>query len=102
MGAVLGALVGAISFLATGRILYLVVGILIGALLGQAAGWLSSRISTARLVTVDRRMNVTLGIMSVMMSVAGAVAYWNKGEGILLVGVAFFGLCALCLLASPF
>jgi hypothetical protein len=99
LGAVVGALAGAVGFLNTGRVLYLGVGCLIGALAGQAFAYLrGARWDTGSLLAAERRTNVTLGLLSAVMCAAGAVAYWRKGEAVLLVGALFFGACAGVLL----
>lgn len=96
IGAAVGAGVGGAIASATGNYWFSGIGGGLGAVVGNVLGYLlEGRISFEVLRRIENRSLWALGLLAMMMAVAGIVGFLRTGRWIGVVGAIVFGLAGL-------
>jgi hypothetical protein len=99
VGAILGGILGLVVSGNPGNWVAIGVGILSGTALGEIAAYaLHRRLNVEALISLERRLNLFLGIASLFLALGGLFGFVTRYEWRLFGAAILFGLCALYLL----
>lgn len=99
IGGLIGGVIGGYISVIKDSILYGGIGVGIGIVIGEVIGLLINRtLSLQSLVRIEKRIDLTLGVLSFLLAFAGIIGFFLTRKWIGIIGAIFFGLCGIYLI----
>jgi hypothetical protein len=101
LGAAIGGGVGGFISAIKGNYIYAGVGAFTGGILAELIGMLFERLITLQQLSSFRKLLFwVLGVLCLLLSIAGIIVYYLTGEWISIIGALFFVSCGIYYLLS--